>query len=183
MPPTDALSLGDLAPTFALPDLHETRQMLPELVSTSAATVIFFSSNHCPYVKHIEIALGDLARELASEGVSFMAICPNDVTTHPEDGVPGLLDQAKRAGWEFHYLVDESQDVARTWGAACTPDFFVLDGEGRLRYRGAMDESSPGNGKVNDGAALRTAVAHAIRGENAPEPQVPPMGCGIKWKA
>ncbi len=180
---TDMIALGELAPSFSLPDLDGVAHDLDVLVRGSNATVVVFSCNHCPYVQHVEDELGRLAGEVAAAGVAVVAICPNDVVTHPTDDVPGLRDQVRRAGWGFPYLVDTSQEVARAWGAACTPDFFVLDGEGRLAYRGAMDESSPGNGKANDGAALRTAIDHVLRGEEVPPPHVPPMGCGIKWRA
>lgn len=181
-PDVEVVPLGATAPGFVLPDLDGHVHDLAEVVSASAATVVVFACNHCPYVRHVEAELGRVAAEHEERGVAFLAICPNDVASHPDDDVPHLREQAARAAWGFPYLVDTEQEVARAWGAACTPDFFVLDAAGRVAYRGAMDDSSPGNGRPHDGAALRTALAHVLSGRAVPTPHVPPMGCGIKWR-
>ncbi len=179
---SEPVPLGTPAPAFTLPDLDGTPHALLDHVAAADGVVVVFACNHCPYVKHVEAELGRIAADHADRGIRFLAVCSNDVTTHPDDDVPGLRQQADRAGWGFPYLVDTSQEVARAYGAACTPDFFVYDGDGRLAYRGAMDDSSPGNGRPNDGAALRAALAHVLAGEPVPEPHVPAMGCGIKWR-
>lgn len=174
--------MGTPAPDFTLPDTDGVMHDLDEYLGASRATVIVFSCNHCPYVKHVEDELGRIAREYAPNGVTFVAICPNDVENYPDDDIDGLRDQMERAAWSFDYLVDETQDVAKAYGAACTPDFFVYDGDGGLAYRGAMDESSPGKPDALDGSSLRGALDHILAGESVPLPHVPSMGCGIKWR-
>lgn len=178
---TGPIALGTPAPDFTLPDLEGVEHGLSEYLG-APATVIGFLCNHCPYVKHVEDELGRVAAQYAAQGVHFVAICSNDVVSHPDDDVAGLRDQVARARWSFDYLVDTSQDVARAYQAACTPDFFVYGPGGALAYRGALDESSPGNGLTHDGSALRGALDHMLTGEAVPLPHVPSMGCGIKWK-
>lgn len=173
--------LGRPAPDFSLQAIDATVHTLADHADAEALVVVFLC-NHCPYVNHVEAELGRIAADYAERGVQFLGICSNDVTTHPEDDVPGLRAQAARAHWTFPYLVDTSQDVARAYGAACTPDFFVHDRDRRLTFRGAMDESSPGNDRPSDGAMLRAALDATLAGEPVPEPHVPSMGCGIKWR-
>ena len=144
--------------------------------------VVVFSCNHCPYVRHIEAELGQVATDYATSAVTFVAICSNDATEYPDDDIPGLSAQAERAAWNFPYLVDTDQFVAREFGAVCTPDFFVYDINGKLGYRGAFDESSPGNGLPVSGANLRAALDLLLATAPVPEPQRPSMGCSIKWR-
>lgn len=180
---TGPTPLGTPAPDFTLPDLDGTLRHLQDYLTDAPATVVVFSCNHCPYVKHVEDELGRIAGQYGGHGVAFVAICSNDVDNYPDDDVPGLRDQAKRAAWGFDYLVDTSQEVAKAFDAACTPDFFVFDREARLAYRGAMDESSPGNDKPHDGSSLRGALDKVLAGESVPLPHLPSMGCGIKWRS
>jgi len=141
--------------------------------------VVVFSANHCPYVQHIESKLGEIA--LANPLVEFAAISSNDVDTYPDDDVAGMKDQLARAGWNFPYLFDTEQNVAKDFGAVCTPDFFIYDQTGHLAYRGAFDTSSPKNGNPLDGSLLQAALTHIVAGEAVPLPHRPAMGCGIKW--
>jgi len=162
-----------------LPDLDGV-QIPIRSYANGRPTVVVFACNHCPYVQSIEQTLGDLARQHAD--VAWIAICSNDVTTHPEDDVPGLREQAQRAGWTFPYLVDAEQAVAREFGAVCTPDFFVFAADGSLVYRGAMDDARPRQPQPVDGAHLLAALAAASAGQMYTLGK-PSMGCSIKWKS
>jgi peroxiredoxin len=172
--------LGTAAPDFALPDLSGKTVSLSDFAGTPAL-LVFFSCNHCPYVKHVESALGSLIAEF--DQLSTVAICSNDWESYPEDAPPKLAEQAERAGWRFPYLLDESQEVARAYQAACTPDFFLYDADRRLAYRGSLDASTPGNGQPLTGDRLRTAIELVLAGRPVPEPHVPSMGCSIKFRA
>jgi len=176
--PTD---LGTPAPDFALPDL-DGRTVRRSDFDGSPAVLVAFLCNHCPYVQHIEAALGALVDELAPAGLAVVGVCSNDAVEYPDDDVPGLRAQVARAGWTFPYLVDTAQDVARDFGAVCTPDFFLYDGRLRLAYRGAFDASTPGNGRPVTGADLRTAVTEVLAGRSVPGPHRPALGCSIKWR-
>lgn len=173
--------LGSPVPEFSLPSLDGTQVASADLAGAPGLLVMFLS-NHCPYVRHIEDTLGSVVAEYANRGVAAVAICSNNTDTHPDDGAPGLTEQAHRAGFEFPYLIDETQQVAREFRAACTPDFFLYDGGGRLAYRGEFDESRPRNDTEVTGQALRAAMDRVLAGEPVPEPHTPSMGCGIKWK-
>lgn len=144
-------------------------------------TVIAFLANHCPYVRHIETALGEFADEYVATDLRIVAVSSNDAESHPDDDVPGMLEQAQRAGWDFLYLRDPGQRLAHAAGAACTPDLFLYDDEGLLAYRGAFDGSTPANGVPVTGEDLRAAVDAVLSGSPAPADQRPSMGCGIKW--
>ncbi len=173
--------LGTALPDQTLPDLTGTTYNLPDLRG-EGVLVVFFSANHCPYVRHLEDAVGALAAEFEAQGVRFVAICSNDAEAYPDDSLAGLAEQADRAGWQFPYLIDEDQFVARQFGAVCTPDFFAYDVNGRLGYRGAFDASTPKNGEAVTGADLRTALQLLVKTAPVPEPQRPSMGCSIKWR-
>lgn len=173
--------LGSVLPDQTLSDLDDVKHNLLDLRGTGVLVVVF-AANHCPYVRHIEAALGDMAREFSATAASFVAICSNDTVSHPDDDIAGLKEQKSRAGWDFPYLVDSDQNVARLFGAVCTPDFFVYDIENRLAYRGAFDASSPKNGEPLTGDDLRTAISLVLEDHPVPEPQRPSMGCGIKWR-
>lgn len=164
-------------PNVQLPDLMGTPIDVNAL-SVDRPTVIVFACNHCPYVRSIESALGQIAEQ--HPNVSWIAICSNDAKTYPDDDVPGLREQVARAKWSFPYLVDADQHIARAFGAVCTPDFFVFDTGGHLTYRGAMDDARPRQPQPVDGAHLEAALAAAW--ENRPfAGGKPAMGCGIKW--
>lgn len=175
------LPLGTPAPPFALPDVDGNEWTFAE-VAGDDATLVMFLCVHCPYVKHVQDALGQLTAEYLDRGVGVVGINPNDVEQHPEDGPDGMRAQAKAAGFRFPYLRDESQQVATAYGAACTPDFFAFDGDHRLAYRGQMDAARPRTDEPVDGRDLRAALDALLAGQPAPADQRPSMGCGIKWK-
>jgi len=172
--------LGTPAPDFALPDLTGTTVRRDDLAGAPALLVAFLC-NHCPYVRHVERELGKLVSEYPTLAVA--GICTNDAEAYPEDAPDRLAEQAQRAGWSFPYLIDDAQEVGRAYNAACTPDFFLYDGQRRLAYRGAFDESTPGNRKPVTGELLRAAIDHVLAGEPVPEPHQPSMGCSIKWRS
>lgn len=171
--------LGTPAPDFALPDL-DGKVVRRDDLADAAALLVVFLCNHCPYVRHIETELGRALAEFPTLAVA--GICTNDTDAYPDDRPDQLAAQAQRAGWTFPYLVDADQQVGRAYQAACTPDFYLYDGQRRLAYRGAFDDSTPGNGKPVTGALLRGAIRQVLAGEPVPEPHTPAMGCSIKWR-
>jgi peroxiredoxin len=174
------LPLGTAAPDFTLPSIDGDKVALDDLADAPAVVVVFLS-NHCPYVKHVQRGLGDLARDYAQRGVAFVGIFSNDMDRY-DDGPEALTRQKDEAGFSFPYLVDESQEVAKAYGAACTPDFFVFDGDRRLVYRGQMDDSRPGSDAPVTGSDLRAALDAVLAGEPVRDEQQPSVGCSIKWK-
>jgi peroxiredoxin len=172
--------LGTSAPDFALPDTSGATVRRDDLADRPALLVMFLC-NHCPYVRHVEAELGRLLGQYPDPAV--VGICTNDAQAYPQDRPERLAEQARRAGWAFPYLLDSTQEVGRAYRAACTPDFFLYDAQRRLAYRGAMDDSTPGNGKPVTGDRLRTAIEHVLAGEPVPEPHTPSMGCSIKWRS
>lgn len=172
------VALGSPLPPFELPDLSGTR--VSSAAYAGRPLLVAFLCNHCPFVKHVETAFGELVR--AHPDVAVVGICSNDATEYPDDGPAGLAEQAARAGWDFPYLVDEGQDVGRAYSAACTPDFFLYDAAGSLAYRGAMDGSTPGNGVPVTGELLAEAMRLVAAGLPVPEPHRPSLGCSIKWR-
>jgi peroxiredoxin len=172
------LPLGTKAPAFRLPDTQGRMVSLDDFRDAKALLVVFLS-NHCPYVKHIRSRLTDLGEELHDRGVAVVGIMANDVSRYPDDS-PAMM---AKEGYPFPYLYDESQEVAKVYRAACTPDFFLFDVEQQLTYRGQMDDSRPGNGKPITGADLLAAVEAALAGRSIPEEkQLPSLGCSIKWR-
>ncbi|MEV5839706.1 thioredoxin family protein [Nocardia sp. NPDC052112] len=171
--------IGTPAPDFALPDLDGHRHARADYTDGPGLLVIFVC-NHCPYVRHLESKLGEVLGTLV---IPTLAICTNDADAYPDDGPQHLRAQADRAGWRFPYLIDETQQVGRDFRAACTPDFFLYDAQLELAYRGAFDESTPGNGKPVTGNELRAAVEAVLAGTPVPEPHRPSMGCSIKWRS
>ena len=180
-PSTMMMALGANAPSFDLPDPSGRRWSLVGFGS-SPALVVAFICPHCPFVKHVRAGFAALASEYRKKGAAFVAIAANDVQQYPEDGPEGMAAEAKEVGYTFPYLYDETQEVAKAYGAACTPDFFLFDRERRLFYRGQMDGSRPGNGVPVTGEDLRRALDAALAGRPAPEVQRPSLGCNIKWK-
>ena len=176
-----SVPLGTQLPDVALPDLAGDIINLRDHANGGALLVVF-GCNHCPYVRHIEHALGELVAEFAPSTLAVIAISSNDVGQYPDDDVAGLRAQRDRSGWDFPYLVDSDQSVAKSFNAACTPDFFLFDAAGSLQYRGAFDYSTPKNSEPVTGKLLRDAVRAVVKGETVPEPHKPAMGCGIKWK-
>ena len=174
------IDLGFELPDFELPDCFGNKVASRASIGENGLLVVFMC-NHCPYVKHVSAGLAQLARDLADLGVPTLGINSNDPEQYPDDDVPSMRAEVERRGYTFPYLVDAEQDVARAFSAACTPDFFLFNREGRLVYRGQMDGSRPGNNVPNDGRDLRRAVDAMLKGEILKE-QLPSMGCSIKWK-
>lgn len=167
-------------PDFALPDawgeLHTCEQIRGE-----NGVLVVFACNHCPYVVHLADLLGQMADEFAAMGVATVAINANDLAVYPQDGPEPMKEFVRSHGWNFPYLIDESQDVAIAYGAACTPDFFLFDARGCLAYAGQCDSTRPSSNRPPDGCDLRGAVRRMLEGEATPD-GVPASGCSIKWK-
>jgi len=177
------IPLGTKAPDFNLPDtISGEMKSLAELKS-DVATVVMFICNHCPYVKHVNEQLVLLAKDYQPRGVSFIAISSNDPETYPEDAPERMKEVGIQLGYPFPYLFDESQDVARDYSAACTPDTYIFDKDLKLVYRGQLDGARPGNQIPVTGVDVRNALDALINGEPVDQNQVPSMGCSIKWKA
>ena len=180
--PSKMVPLGMIAPDFVLPDtISGENKSLTDLKSEKA-TVIMFICNHCPFVKHVQQHLVRLAREYQAKGISFVAISSNDVEKYPDDSPQRMKEVAQELGYPFPYLYDESQEVARAYDAACTPDFYVFDKNLKLVYRGQMDASRPGNNIPVTGKDLREALDNILQGKPVSEDQRPSIGCNIKWK-
>ncbi|MEU0600376.1 thioredoxin family protein [Streptomyces sp. NPDC006393] len=171
--------LGTPAPELALPSVGGDGDVRLADFHGAPALLVAFLSNHCPFVRHLEKELGEVAGEFPECAV--VGVCGNDPGVSPDDGVEGLRAQLARTGWSFPYLVDADQSVTRAYRAACTPDFFLYDADRRLAYRGSFDDSTPGNGRPVTGERLRTALRQVLAGEPVPEPHHPSMGCSIKW--
>lgn len=180
--PSTMLPLGTAAPLFSLPNVDGRLVSLGDLAEAKSLVVMFLC-NHCPYVKHIRAGLVQIARDYAGKPVAFVGISANDAETHPEDGPDKMRLEAATAGYSFPYLYDATQEVAKAYRAACTPDFFVFDHERKLAYRGQFDASRPGNGLPVSGADVRAAVDALLAGRSVAAVQTPSIGCNIKWKA
>jgi len=174
--------LGSKAPDFHLPDTISGQEVSWNDIKGSVATVIMFICNHCPFVVHVNPQLVQLARDYKNKGVGFLAICANDIKTHPDDAPDKMKKQALSQGYPFPYCYDESQATAHAFDAACTPDFFIYDANERLVYRGQIDDSRPGNGIPVTGGDIRLALDCLLGGKPVPELQRPSIGCNVKWK-
>ena len=175
------IPLRTLAPDFSLPDPSGKIVSLNDFQG-SKAYLIGFICNHCPYVKHVRKALADLGKDYQQKGVAVIAINSNDVANYPDDSPARMKEEIQLAGYTFPYLYDESQDVAKAYKAACTPDFYVFDGDKKLVYRGQMDGSRPGSDTPVTASDLRAALDAVLSGATADIDQKPSMGCNIKWK-
>jgi thiol-disulfide isomerase/thioredoxin len=175
------MAIGTKAPTFQLPDAVSGKQLSLGELQSDQATVIMFICNHCPYVKHVEHELAELAKEYQIKGVAFVAISSNDVNDYPQDAPEQMKLRAAALGYSFPYLYDESQEIAKAYQAECTPEFYVFGPKGTCVYHGRFDESSPGKGEVT-GNDLRAALDAVLAGRPPLDPQYPSMGCNIKWK-
>ena len=174
------LPLGTQAPDFSLVNTDSQTVSLSDF-SGKPALLVMFICNHCPFVKHIAEELSVLGREYQSRGAGIVAISSNDSTKHPEDSPEQMVHESENRGYVFPYLFDEDQAVAKAYKAACTPDFFLFDGEQKLAYRGQLDASRPGNGIPVTGTDLRSALAAILSGQPVTENQTPSIGCNIKW--
>jgi peroxiredoxin len=176
------LALGTSAPDFRLPDVTTGKIVgLSDLGGTEALLVMFIC-RHCPYVKHVQNELARLGKDYAGKSLSIVAISSNDAATYPDDAPESLRAMAAEVGFNFPFLYDESQETARDYSAACTPDFFVFDEARNLAYRGQLDDSRPGNGKPLTGRDLRAAIDTLLSGGHVDPNQRPSVGCNIKWK-
>lgn len=181
--PSTMMPLGVVAPDFTLPDTVSGEMMSLQDLRSDKATVVIFICNHCPFVIHIADALGDLEREYSERSVQFIAISSNDVEKYPQDGPEQMKVFFETQGFNFPYLYDEFQVVAKAYQAACTPDLYVFDGELKCVYRGQFDASRPGNEIPVTGESLREALDATLMGKRIPEEdQRPSQGCNIKWK-
>lgn len=180
--PSQMIDLGSPAPAFTLADTVSGKILSLEETKGAAATVIMFICNHCPYVKHINHQLVQMARDYNAKGISFIAISSNDAAAHPDDSPEQMKRVADELHYPFPYLYDESQAVAKAYEAACTPDFFIYDKDLRLAYRGQLDDSRPGNQTPNDGKDVRAALDAILNGDTPSPRQRPSIGCNIKWK-
>jgi peroxiredoxin len=174
------LELGTSAPAFALPDTYG--RTISSADFRGQPLLVMFISNHCPYVKHLKSALAELGRDYAETDLAIVAINANDPDRYPQDAPAEMRREHEEYGYPFPYLFDHTQDVARAYRAACTPDFFLFDREELLVYRGQFDDSRPGNARPVTGADLRGAIDAILTGQAVSEEQTPSIGCGIKWR-
>ncbi len=174
--------LGTPAPDFTLPKADGSGDVSLADFADAPALLVAFLCVHCPYVKHIEPAFGPLAAEFQQRGLAVVGISSNDTEQYPDDAPEHMVEQAARAGFEFPYVVDASQEVAKAYHASCTPDLFLYGADRTLAYRGQFDSSRHKNDLPLTGEDLRGAIEHVLAGEPVPEPHTPSQGCGIKWK-
>ena len=175
------LAIGDGAPGFRLSDPAGKTYALSDFAEAPALLVAFIC-NHCPYVKHVASVFAQLAAEYQKRGVAVVAINSNDYTNYPDDAPAKMADEIRNRGYTFPYLIDETQEVAKAYRAACTPDFYVFDKDQKLVYRGQMDGSRPGNSVLVTGSDLRAALDAVLDGREAPTEQRASLGCNIKWR-
>ena len=175
------LSLGTNAPDFSLPNIDGSTVSLSDVAGKPGLLVIFMC-NHCPFVVHLRDELARFANEYQEKGLAIVGISSNDVATHPDDSPEKMAEEAKSAGYTFPYLYDENQDVAKSYQAACTPDFFLFDSNQELVYRGQFDDSRPESGTPVTGADMRAACDAVLAGQPVSAEQTPSIGCNIKWK-
>ena len=180
--PSTMLELGTKAPEFSLPDTISGETLSLAGLKSDQATVVMFICNHCPFVKHVNPQLVQLANDYQPRGVSFAAISSNDVENYPEDSPEKMKEYAARLGYPFPYLYDVTQEVAMAYSAACTPDFYIFDRDLKLVYRGQLDDSRPNSGIPLTGADMRAALEDILAGEPVNPDQKPSLGCNIKWK-
>jgi peroxiredoxin len=179
--PSTMLPLGTPAPDFKLMNV-DGREVSRDDFADAPALLVIFMCNHCPFVIHVADELAKLTREYMGRGVAVVGINSNDVSKHPADSPERMVAEAENRGYPFPYLYDETQEVAHAYRAACTPDFFLFDGQRKLVYRGQMDDSRPDSGIPVTGRDLRLALDAVLAGEEAPKEQRPSLGCNIKWK-
>ncbi|NEP63825.1 MAG: thioredoxin family protein [Symploca sp. SIO2G7] len=175
------LALGTAAPAFSLTDVVSGSTVSLETFTDGKALLVMFICVHCPFVKHVEQELAKIGHDYSDKGLEIVAISSNSIETHPQDAPEHMKAQATTQGFSFPYCYDETQAVAKTYTAACTPDFFLFDAGLQLAYRGQLDDSRPSNGKPVTGKDLRAAIDQALAGEALSDAQLPSVGCNIKW--
>ena len=180
--PSSMLPLGTPAPDFELPDTVTGRIVRRDDLGAAAGLLVLFMCNHCPYVVHVRAELARLGRHCEELGVAMVGISSNDVAARPEDGPEAMAREAKAQGYVFPYLFDETQEVAKAYQAACTPEAYLFDAQRRLVYRGQLDDSRPGNGIEPSGRDVRAALDALLAGREVDPEQTPSIGCNIKWK-
>jgi len=180
--PSHPFPLGKVAPGFTLPDTTSGKDIALGELKGVKGTVIMFICNHCPYVLHVNKELVRLANDYSDKGISFAAISSNDVEKYPQDGPAMMRLHAMEHDYPFPYLYDASQMIAKNYNAACTPEFYVFDGQLECVYHGQLDASRPGTGLPVTGEDVRQALDHLLAGEQPLVNQRPSIGCGIKWK-
>lgn len=181
--PSRMVPLGTKAPEFSLIDSISGARVTLDDVKSDVATVVMFICNHCPFVKFVAQELGSISADYRDRDIRFVAISSNDIDQYPDDSPENMALFAKEYGYEFPYLYDETQEVAKAYGAECTPDFFVFDKNLELVYRGQLDDARPGGSQVPDGTDLRAALEALIQGAKPGLEQKPSLGCNIKWKS
>lgn len=179
---TIQIPLGYKAPDFILLDTVSDKYLSLQDLKGEKATVVMFICNHCPYVKHVNAQLVKLANDYTPKGISFIAISSNDIVTYPQDGPHLMKENAKEENYPFPYLYDETQEIAKAYFAACTPDFSIFDKDLKCVYRGQLDNSRPKNDSISDGKDIRAALDNILNKIPVSEKQFPSMGCNIKWK-
>jgi len=180
--PSNMLPLGTKAPEFELLDTASNKTLSLEKLKGKNGTVVMFICNHCPFVVHVNPELSRLGKEYQAKGIGFVAISSNDVANYPQDAPDLMKEKAKAMEYSFPYLYDETQEVAKAYDAACTPDFYLFDANLELVYRGQLDDSRPGNGLPLTGSDLRNAMDAVLNGNAVDSNQKPSIGCNIKWK-
>ncbi len=180
--PSTMLALGTKAPAFSLPDVVNGEIVSLDTFSSKKALLVMFICRHCPYVKHIEHELAQIGKDYAGADLGIVAISSNDIASYPDDAPESLKEQAQTVGFNFPYLFDETQDIAKAYTAACTPDFFLFDQSRSLVYRGQIDGSRPGNELPVTGSDLRSAIDATLTDDPVSDVQIPSVGCNIKWK-
>jgi len=176
------VALGTIAPDFILPDTVSGENISLNDIKGDVATVIMFICNHCPFVVHVNSELVRLANDYKNKGIGFIAISANDVVTHPGDAPDKMKENALQLGYSFPYCYDETQQTAKAYDAACTPDFFIYNKNLELVYRGQLDDSRPGNDIPVTGKDIRHALDCLLSNQPVPEFQRPSIGCNVKWK-
>ena len=176
------LPLGTVAPDFKLPDTISGKEISLSDIKSDKATVVMFLCNHCPYVIHVNPEIVRIVADYKPKGVAFVGISSNDVVNYPQDAPDKMTKHAAEVGYDFPYLYDETQEVAKAYDAACTPDFYVFDGDMKLVYRGRIDGSRPGNDLPMTGEDLRAAIDAVLEGRTVSAKQYPSAGCNIKWR-
>lgn len=180
--PSSMLPLGTLAPSFSLPNVVTGNMITLDNFKDRKALLVMFICQHCPYVQHVQDEISKIGKDYQNKDIGIVAISANDASKYPEDAPESLKEQAQDLGFMFPYCYDESQEVAKAYSAACTPDFFLFDKERELVYRGQLDGSRPGNNIPVTGQDLRTAIDAVLTDKPVTPDQKPSIGCNIKWK-